>query len=207
LNLDALAIYLGLTVILVWCLSVGLVNWWHAATFFGITAAVFGLAYYYLASREERPTDSTASAMGPAFEDPNLERWGAFLGLVYGLGLTLRKGLKGATNIYFAKEDYWDAVFWNWVSLAMLLCLMVGTAVLLLRHIPRSSRRDPFPGAYGIIWLVLIAQNVLAQVVTGPPFGPRASWIEVSFSLLYVVLFLTSAVIIFHYQFVKVRSK
>ena len=207
LDLDALAVYLGLTVILVWCLSVGLVNWWHAYTFFGIAAAVFGLAYYYLASREERPADSTASAMGLAVEDPNLERWGAFLGLVYGLGLTLRKGLKGATNIYFTREDYWDAVFWNWVSLAMLLCLVGGIAVLLSRRMPRSSRRDAFPGAYGIIWLVLIAQNVLAQVVTGPPFGPRASWIEFSFSLLYVVLFLTSAVIVFHCQFAKRRSE
>ena len=111
LNLDALAIYLGLTVILVWCLSVGLVNGWHASTFFGIAAALFGIACYYLACREERPADSTASAMGPAVEDPNLERWGAFLGLVYGLGLTLSKGLKGATNIYFTQEDYWDAVF------------------------------------------------------------------------------------------------
>ena len=105
LNLDALATYLGLTVILVWCLGVGMVNWWHASTCFGIAAAVFGIGYYYLASREARPADSTASAMGPAVEDPNLERWGAVLGLVYGLGLTLRKGLKGATNIYFANED------------------------------------------------------------------------------------------------------
>jgi hypothetical protein len=205
-NLDALAIYLCLTVILVWCLSVGLVNWWHASTFFGIAAAVFGIGYYYLCSREERPADSTASAIGPTVEDPNLERWGAFLGLVYGLGLTLRKGLKGATNIYFAKEDYWDAVFWNWVSLAMLLCLVIGIVVLLLQRIPRNSRKDAFPGAYGLIWLVLIAQNVLAQVVTGPLLGPRASWNEVSFSFFYVTLFFTSAVIIFHYQFVQRRS-
>ena len=206
-HLDALAIYLGLTVILVWCLSVGMVNWWHASTCFGIAAAVFGIAYYCLRSREEGPEDSTASATGLAIEDPNLERWGAFLGLVYGLGLTLRKGLKGATNIYFTKEDYWDAVFWNWVSLAMLLCLVAGIAAHLLRRIPWNSRKDAFPGAYGIIWLVLIAQNVLAQVVTGPPFGPRASWIEFSFSLLYVVLFFISAVIIFHFQFVKTRSE
>ena len=84
--------------------------------------------------------------------------------------------------------------------------LVGGMAVLLLRRIPRGSRRDAFPGAYSIIWLVLIAQNVLAQVVTGPLLGPRASWIEVSFSFFYLTLFLTSAVIIFHYQFVKVRS-
>lgn len=203
LNLDSLATYLGLTVILVWCLSVGMANAWHAPTFFGIATAVFGIGYFFLASCEVRRTDSAASAMDPAVEDPNLERWGAFLGLLYGLGLTLRKGLKGTTNIYFANENYWDAVFWNWVSLGMLVCLVVGMAVLLRCRIPRSSRQDAFPGAYGMIWLVFIAQNVLAQLVTGPLLGPRASWIEVSFSLFYVVLFFVSAVIVFHFQFVK----
>ena len=49
----------------------------------------------------------------------------------------------------------------------------------------------------------LIAENILAQVVTGPVLGPRASWIEASFSLFYVVLFVASAVIVFHYQFIK----
>jgi hypothetical protein len=201
---DSLAVYLGLTVIVLWCLSVGMVNWWHAPTFFGIAVAGFGVGYYYLACREARSADSTSSTMDRVTaEDPNLERWGAYLGLLYGLGLTLRKGLKGVTNIYFANENYWDEVFWNWIALAMLVCLVVGMVVMLLRRIPRSSRRDAFPGAYGIMWLVLIAQNVLAQLVTGPILGPRASWIEASFSLFYISLFFTSAVIVFHYQFVK----
>jgi len=80
---------------------------------------------------------------------------------------------------------------------------MVGIAVFLLRRIPFVVGTDVFPRAYGIIWLVLIAENVLAQVVTGPVLGPRASWVEASFSLLYIVLFLASAVIVFHYQFIK----
>src|SRR5207245_1684364 len=46
LNTDSLATYLGLTAILVWCLSVGLDNWWHAPTFLGIAAAVFGIGHY-----------------------------------------------------------------------------------------------------------------------------------------------------------------
>ena len=102
--------------ILVWCLGVGMVNSWHAPTFFGIATAIFGGSYHYLASRDASHAGSTSS---------------------------------------------------------------------------------------GIIWLVLIVQNVLAQVVTGPVLGPRASWIEASFSLLYVVLFVASAVIVFHYQFIK----
>ena len=40
--------------------------------------------------------------------------------------------------------------------------------------------------------------------LAGPVLGLRASWIEVSFSLLYLVLFAVSAVIVFHYQFVKI---
>jgi len=200
LNYDSLATYLGLTVILVWCLGVGMLNSWHAPTFFGIAVAIFGIGYHYRASRG-------ASRAGSALSElPNLERWGVFLGLVYGLGLTVRKGLKGATNIYFSAENYWDAIFWNWISLAMLICLVVGIIKLLSRRIPWRLRTDLFPGAYGIIWLVLIAQNVLAQVVTGPVLGLRASWIEASFSLLYLILFAASAVTVFHYQFVKIHG-
>src|SRR5437773_9466774 len=99
--------------------------------------------------------------------------------------------MKGATNIYFSGENYWDAVFWNWISFAMLISLIIGLAVFLLRRIP-GARTDAFPRAYGIIWLVLIAENVLAQVVTGPVLGPRASWLEASFSLFYIVLFVAS---------------
>jgi hypothetical protein len=182
------------------------VNSWHAPTYFGIAAAIFGIGYHYLASREGSRASPASAPKARRVEDPNLQRWGLFVGLVYGLGLTLRKGLKGATNIYFTDENYWDALFWNWVSLAMLICLLVGMAVLLLRRIPWNVRTDIFPGAYAIIWLVLIAQNVLAQVVTGPVAGPRASWIEASFSILYVVLFCASAVIVFHYQFVKTHG-
>ena len=88
----------------------------------------------------------------------------------------------------------------------MLICLVVGIIKLLSRRIPWRLRTDLFPGAYGIIWLVLIAQNVLAQVVTGPVLGLRASWIEASFSLLYLILFAASAVTVFHYQFVKIHG-
>ena len=126
-----------------------MLNSWHAPTFFGIAVAIFGIGYHYRASRE-------ASRAGSALSElPNLERWGVFLGLVYGLGLTVRKGLKGATNIYFSDENYWDAIFWNWISLAMLICLVVGIIKLLSRRIPWRLRTDLFPGAYGIIWLLV----------------------------------------------------
>jgi hypothetical protein len=57
-----------------------------------------------------------------------------------------------------------------------------------------------------MVWLMLIAENVLAQVVTGPLFGPKGSWIEFVFSALYVILFLLTATIVFHFQYVKSHS-
>jgi hypothetical protein len=133
-------------------------------------------------------------------EDPHLERWGIYLGLVYGLGMSVRKALKGGTHLYGGDENAWDTVFWNWVSLGMLVCLVVGAILILARRMRRDFHGDVFPKVSRIIWLVLIAQNVLAQVVTGPLAGPRASWNEFAYSLLYLVLFCLTAAIIVHYQ-------
>jgi hypothetical protein len=190
---DWLAAYLCLSVIAMWCLSVGLVNVWHAPIFFWVIVAAFGIAYYQLAHRSDgsRVLRSKSSSR---------ERWGAWLGLVYGLGLSLRKALKGGANLYVGNEDAWDNFFWNWVSLGMLGCLVVGMFRVLKRPKQQDAAGDVFPKAYGIIWLVLIAENLLAQVVTGPLWGPRASWYEFAFSLLYIILFLLTTVIVFHYN-------
>ena len=59
-----------------------------------------------------------------------------------------------------------------------------------------------FPHAYGLMWLVLIVQNVIAQLVT----GPLSQWNEMAFSLYYVLLFVISAVIVFHYQAMRELS-
>jgi hypothetical protein len=74
--------------------------------------------------------------------------------------------------------------------------------------VPRRDRAHDFvlptadvlPNAWGIIWLVMIAQNVLAQVVTGPLWGPRASRTEFSFSIFCVIRFCVTAAIILHYR-------
>jgi riboflavin transporter FmnP len=58
-----------------------------------------------------------------------------------------------------------------------------------------NDKADLFPNAARIIWIVLIIQNVLAQLVTGPP----TVWNEVIFNIYYVVLFLISAVIVHHH--------
>lgn len=192
-DFDWLTTYVSLTVILLAAIGVNMTTWWHAPLFFGVVAAAFGIAYWCL-------NRSTGDALDG---DPNLERWGAFVGLVYGLGLSLRKTLKGGAEDYLGNEKYWDSVCWNWLALALLVCLSVGAIWLLWRRLPANDRRDRFPHAAAIMWLVLIAENVVAQVVTGPVFGPRAGWHDFMFNLLYLLLFAVTGVIVYHFQLVK----
>ena len=203
MDFDGLAVYASLGIILLWCIHVGMVTAWHASVFFGIVAAAFGICHYVQISRKSPIANGPPAGSLPFSADPNLQRWGAFLGLVYGLGLSVRKGIKGGANLYFGQENYWDGVCWNWIALAMLLGMLAGMVWILRTRKPRDFRGDVFPRAYGIFWLVLIAQNMLAQVVTGPIMGSRASWIEFVFSMFYAVLFLLTAVIAYHCQFIK----
>ena len=203
MDLDGLLVYLSLGLILLWCISVGMATRWHACVFFALVGAAFGIGYYCLANRDSATENAPPVDFRLFSEDPNLERWGAFLGLVYGLGLSFRKGMKGGANLYVGNENYWDGLFWNWIALAMLLCMAAGMVWILWRRTPRGFAGDVFPRAYGVFWLVLIAENVLAQVVTGPIVGPGASWTEFVFSALYVILFLLTAVIAYHYQFMR----
>jgi hypothetical protein len=83
---------------------------------------------------------------------------------------------------------------------------VVGLVWLLAKRLPTNFGGDRFPHASAIIWLVLIAENVVAQVVTGPVFGPRAAWNDFMFNLLYLILFAITGVIVFHFQFIKSRA-
>jgi hypothetical protein len=210
LDLDWLATYCGLSVILIAGIGVHMTTRWRTPTWFGIIGVVYGVGYYLLTCRPmfgdlvcelEKPAPARAAKWNT--EDPNLERWGAFVGLLYGLGLSLRKTLKGGANLYLGDENYWDRVCWNWIALLMLVCMLAGIAWLLSTRLPRTFQGNAFPRASGIIWLVLIAENVVAQVVTGPVFGPRASWNDFTFNLLYLILFALTAVIVYHFQFLK----
>jgi hypothetical protein len=150
-----------------------------------------GLAYgvaYYLVNR------SVPSSELRSHPHPNLERLAAYLGLLLGLGLSIKNGLKGWANIYVGKEDYWSDVLWKVIGPLLLLGLLI-TLWRIWRN-PVTAGADPFPHAYALMWLVLITQNVLAQLVT----GPWSSWNEVAFSIYYVVLFALSAVILHHFH-------
>ena len=129
----------------------------------------------------------------------NLERLGAYLGLLLGLGLSIRNGLKGWFNIYVGNEDYWSGVLWIIIGPLMLVCLVAILYRILRRPLPKAFEGDVFPHAYRLVWLMLIVQNVIAQLIT----GPWSSWSEVAFSIYYVLLFFISAVILYHYHFLK----
>jgi len=161
-----------------------------------------------------RASDALASTPS----HPNLERFGAYLGLLLGLGLSVRNGLKGWANIYLGNENYWDAVLWRVIGPLLLLALVALPIWIRLRPVPGTYQSEPppssgtgpagpgvshgdvFPQAYRLAWLVLLVQNAIAQLIT----GPRSSWNETAFALYYVLLFLLSAVILHHFQCMKV---
>jgi hypothetical protein len=164
-----------------------------------------GLAYglaYYLANRpiKEKPDTSLLEKRGNTH--PNLERMGAYLGLLFGLGLSLKNGLKGWANIYLGDENHWNQVFWQIIGPLMLLSLVGLIVWIRARPLPAGYRGDVFPQAYLLIWLVLLWQNIIAQLVT----GPKTVWNEMAFKMYYVLLFFVSAVIIYHFHFQKTMS-
>jgi len=84
--------------------------------------------------------------------------------------------------------------------------LIVAALVVALwvwrRPIKASAGDDIFPESYRLIWLVLITQNLIAQLVT----GPQKVWNEFAFSIYYVLLFLISAVVVHHFHVFNVRA-
>jgi hypothetical protein len=172
-------------------------NWWRCWESSG--GISIGLAYglaYYLVNRRMSPEEQ--SALGARFDVdcPNLERLGAYVGLVLGLGLSIRNGLKGWANIYLGNEQRWDHVLWLVVGPVLLATLLGVITWVRLRPLPDGFQGDAFPHAYRLIWLVLIVQNLIAQLVT----GPHSVWNETIFSIYYVLLFLLSAVIVLHHH-------
>jgi hypothetical protein len=208
---DGLVTYLGFTLILIAAIGPNLITTWPAALCFALVAAAFGVGYFVLNSRSTTgEAAGTRQQLRLTAEDPNLERWGLFLGLVYGLGLSLRKLLKGGSHLYlvnYGDEKYWDPACWKWVAAGMLVCLLAGLLWFLARRFPADFAGDLFPHAAVIFWLVLIVENVVAQVVTGPVVGPQARWDDFQFNLFYLVLFALTGALTYHFQFVSGQSQ
>jgi len=150
--------------------------------------------------------------------DPNIERWGLYLGLVTGLGFSLLNGMRGWYMVYKEVDGHWASRFWDYLGVnepderlansllwqhlgtVYLICLLIFALWILSRPRPRSDRGNLFPNAYGVVWLVLVFQNVIAQFIT----GPLTEWKEMAFNIYYVLLFAITAVIVIHYHLVKV---
>jgi hypothetical protein len=177
-------------------------NWWRCwESSGGISIGIaYGIAYFLVnrrGSEHAKPLGETR----PPNAHPNLERFGAYLGLLLGLGLSIRSGLKGWANIYIGNEDYWSGILWLVMGPMMLACVAGLVVWIWSRPRPRGFQGDVFPHAYGIVWTVLIIQNVLAQLVT----GPYTEWSEMAFKIYYVLLFIISGVIVCHFRFMKAR--
>lgn len=172
--------------------------WWYNPA--GSAAAIAVGWLLYLAGRPS--FDAELAGATPGNGDPNLERFGLAVGLIAGLGLSLKNGLKGWFNIYRGREHVWDLRLWDFFGpgLAALLVLVALWVILRPRAAKGPSPRFSHP--YGVMWLVLIVLNVIAQLVT----DPHSHWDEVVFSLYYVLLFLLSATIVFHYQTLRERE-
>lgn len=163
----------------------------------GISIGVaYGVAYF-LVNRPQSP-----SVQAPANRHPNLERFACYAGLVLGLGLSVKNGLKGWANIYLGNEEHYETVLWRIIGPLMLVLLGALAFRIRARRLPREFEGDVFPHAYSLIWLVLIVQNVIAQLIT----GPLTSWSEVAFSIYYFILFCLTGVIIYHLHTVNTVS-
>ena len=171
----------------------------YARLYLAATMAV-GIVWYLL---RRKTFEAEKIKNTPVDGDPNLERLGVYLGLLMGLGLSLRNGLKGWFNIYMGDEEYWSRTLWQYLGPTFLVCLIAIVVCVLFWPVARNFGGRLFPHAYGLIWLVLIVQNVIGQLVT----GPLSQWNEMAFSIYYMLLFAITAVIIFHYQFMKVQRR
>ncbi|MBX9787591.1 MAG: hypothetical protein K2Y37_01620 [Pirellulales bacterium] len=128
--------------------------------------------------------------------DPNLERFGLGLGLLVGLGFSVRNGLKGFFRMHYGNEEYYATLLWQIVGPALVVILLGLCAWIFWRPLPGNFTGDAFPRAAAITWLALVWQNVLGQLVT----GPLSEWPEFAFAAYYVLLFVITAVIVIHFS-------
>ncbi len=160
---------------------------------------VCGTVWYLL---RRKTFDEEKSRGTPTDGDPNLERLGVYLGVLAGFAVSLLNGLTGWFQTYRGYENSFARVLWHILGPVYLLGLIAILACILLRPLPRNFGGNVYPRAYGLIWLVLIFQNAIAQLVT----GPLTDWNEMAFNIYYVLLFAITAVIVLHFHSMKARE-
>lgn len=157
----------------------------------GISIGIaYGIAFYlFNRTSTAQPVQTSRCAW------PNLERFAVHAGLIFGLGLSVKNGLKGWANLYLGSEEHWNRILWSFIGPVMLLALSVLAVWIRRTAVSVRFHGDLFPKSSWVIWAVLVIQNIVAQLVT----GPHRSWNETVFSLYYLLLFALSGVIIHHF--------
>jgi hypothetical protein len=172
-------------------------NWWRCwESCGGISiGAAYGLAYY-LVNRRTSGAEIASDGPDSANFHPNLERFGTYVGLLLGLGLSIKNGLKGWANIYLGNEEHWNRILWAIIG-PLMLCCLAGLTIRIWKHrLPRGFTGDVFPHDYRLVWAVLLTQNLLAQLVT----GPYRVWNETAFKIYYLLLLVISGTILHHFE-------
>ena len=167
--------------------------------YYNLAVLALGLTWYVL-NRSRFDAEKIAST--PMQGSPQLERFALYIGLLTGLGLSIRNGAKGWCNIYWGDERYWSAQLWKYLGPTFLICMGLIAVWTWWRSWRQGAVEVRFPHAYGALWMVLIIQNVIAQLIT----GPWSQWHEVAFSIYYLLLFFITAVIAVYYRTLKAIS-
>jgi len=199
-NLDWLAVYLSLTIIACSFLRGEIPAWkgwlWIAQETPPAWIGSLGLACLVLFG----VVWCALSYFSPREGDGGLDRFAVHLGLLFGLGLSIKNGTRGwANNHLDGHEDMWGDLYWRYIGPAMLLALVVIVGLALVRRFMAPKEGDPVPHAWAFMALALVVQNTLAHVVT----GPLTNWNEAIFNLYYLLLFFLTAVILYHYHFIQ----
>jgi hypothetical protein len=157
-----------------------------------------GIGWYWIRHRKFEEEERLAT---PTDGDPNIERFGLYLGLLAGLGLSLEYGIKGWFRVYRGEEQepLWDRYLQHRLAPIYFVILLGIIAWSLVRPLPRNFRGSIFPHAAALMWFVLFLQNAIAQSIT----GPHSEWNETAFSIYYALLFAITAVTILHFQTLK----
>ena len=88
-----------------------------------------------------------------------------------------------------------------WAVIGPAMLAVLAGLILWIRKRPLLLNPAPnvFPNDYALVWLVLITQNLIAQLVT----GPHTVWNEMAFKIYYLLLMTICAVVLHHFNHLK----
>lgn len=198
-NLDWLVVYLSLTIIACSYFR-GELPAWKGWFWLEQENPIFWTSYLGLACLAALGVVWCAlSYLSPRKDGAGIDSFAVHLGLLLGLGMSLKNGTRGWANIYLGDEDLWGQVYWRYIGPGMLIVLVAVILLAIAQRVLSRAEGNRVPHAFALIVLVLIHQNIIAHFITGPP----TNWSEVVFNIYYVLLSLITATIFYHYHFMQ----